>query len=301
MAFKQSRDPIIIFGAPRSGTTYLHSILNEHPDVYISHEARLFGWLHQSFKVITNKDDFLVTHREEFMEHLRVSYPKLIRNFYSKLKPQARYWGDKNPLSLTTANVGTLQTIVELFPGAKFIHIIRDGRDVVASLTRRHHSNGEPWADFLTAHHLWNGHIERGTVFSKTQAAEKYFELRYEDLIRDDLGMAVKLFQFLQIPMVDSVARFCESQQEKRTPFSLPTRDITNVAASDWSKVFDADQQCRSLKLIGANLIACGYETAPTLAAKLKKSPKKEGAQGRTSPARGVRQNAPRAARKLQR
>ena len=292
MAVNQSPDPIIIFGAPRSGTTYLQSILNQHPEVFISHEARLFGWLHQSFKVISNQDSFLVTHREEFIEHLRVSYPQLIRNFYSKLKPQARYWGDKNPLSLTKANVGALQTIVELFPGAKFIHIIRDGRDVVASLTRRLHSNGEPWADFLTAHVLWNGHIERGMAFGRTQAAEKYFELRYEDLIRDDLGVAGKLFQFLEISMVDSVARFCESEQEQRTPFSLPTRDISNVAASDWSKVFDADQQCRSLKLIGANLIACGYETAPTLAAKLEKSSMKGGAHGRTPLALGGRQNA---------
>jgi hypothetical protein len=42
------RDPIVVFGAPRSGTTYLEQILNAHPAVFISHETRVFAWLHHA-------------------------------------------------------------------------------------------------------------------------------------------------------------------------------------------------------------------------------------------------------------
>jgi len=269
MAIEQSPDPIVVFGAPRSGTTYVQRILDMHPDVFVSHETRIFAWLHQSLNVLTANHNFLVTSREPFIQHLRGAYPQLIRDFYRQLSPGSRWWGDKNPHYGDPVNAGCLETIVALFPGAKFVHIVRDGRDVACSLMRRTHPDGSPWVGFQAAHQVWNNHVMRGTSFGRGLPPEQFLEFRYEDLVRDDAGMATVLFQFLDVPLHDKVMRFCESQRERRTPLSTPTRDMTNVTASDWTTVLSPAQQRQSLELIGENLVAYGYETATSLAAKV--------------------------------
>src|SRR5262249_11042290 len=155
----QEQSPIIVFGAPRSGTTYLNKLLNEHPDVFIGHEIRLFAWVHDSLHVLTKQDRCLVACRDQFVRNLRAVYPQLLRDFYAANWPYARYWGDKNPHYAHPDNTGCLNTIVELFPDAKFIHIIRDGRDVVSSLIRKRHGDGRPWAGWERAHRVWLSHV----------------------------------------------------------------------------------------------------------------------------------------------
>jgi hypothetical protein len=258
--------PIIIFGAPRSGTTYLHQILNKHPDVYVSHETRVFAWLHQSLNVLTRRDDFLFTRRENFIEHLRTAYPDLIRNFYRAQFPGKKYWGDKNPHYADPKNLGCLNTIAEIFPGTRFIHIIRDGRDVVSSLIRKRNAEGKPWVEWEPAHRVWTNHISIGCNFGKTMPPEQYFEVRYEDLIADDVRYARRIFEFLGIPLHPAVIEFSESQQRERTPFSGPTRNLASgVTLSDWAALMEPSDQIRSLEILAPELIRRGYETESSL------------------------------------
>src|SRR5262245_51327649 len=121
------QSPIIIYGAPRSGTTYLCEILNHHPDVFISGESRVFLWVQASLNNLTQRSELLWYGRKVFVEHLRKQYPELIRGFYQELSPGAKYWGDKYPHYAAPVHRGCLETIRALFPSAKFIHIIRDG------------------------------------------------------------------------------------------------------------------------------------------------------------------------------
>ncbi len=72
-------DPIIVFGAPRSGTTYLTMLLNSHPEVFISQEIRLFVWLHQAVQVLPQDFRYVHNSREAFVAHLRLSFPDLVR------------------------------------------------------------------------------------------------------------------------------------------------------------------------------------------------------------------------------
>ena len=142
---EQRPDPIIVFGAPRSGTTYLQELLNMHPDVFVSHETRIFAWLHDAVSVLTHEDRCLVTYREQFIDHLRSALPQVIRDFYRSLAADAIYWGDKNPHYADWNNDGCLELIADLFPNARFIDLIRDGRHVVSSLLdadRRRHTLG---------------------------------------------------------------------------------------------------------------------------------------------------------------
>jgi hypothetical protein len=265
---EQRPDPIIVFGAPRSGTTYLQELLNAHPEVFVSHETRIFAWLHHALREATQNRRFLVTYRDEYVEHLRRELPATIRRFYRTLAPEARCWGDKNPQYPDRTNGDCLQTVAEVFPGARFLHIVRDGRDVVSSLVRMRDAEGAPWIAFDGAHLLWRELVENGCEFGGRLAPDRYLELRYEDLVTDDLAVAHALFAFLGLEAGPRVEAFCLSERAARTPFSRPTRDLAAGAdESQWLSVFSPEQRLRSLELIGGHLVRHGYETEVSLEA----------------------------------
>jgi hypothetical protein len=252
----RARSPIILYGAPRSGTTYLLRLLNQHPEVSISDETRLFVWAHASLRVLPEDDRFVHSSKDRFVEHLLATYPDLIRDFYRRLAPEARYWGDKNPHYADPIHDGCLDTISALFPETKFIHIVRDGRDVATSIIR----NG--WVDFDLAHQVWVSHVRIGRDFGEKQPSDRYFEIRYEDLVGDDVVGAQRLFQFLDIDIAPEVIAFCRAQMQSRTPLSSPTRNIhRGVATSEWGDLLPPDQRLQSLDILGEELVRLGYET----------------------------------------
>ncbi len=262
----QQPDPIVVCGAPRSGTTYTCRILNTHPQVFISHEIRLFTWVNRSLNVITKNEEVLLNHRDDFIEHAKASFPAMIRDFYRQKWPRAIYWGDKNPHYTDPHNKDCLWLVAELFPGARFVHVLRDGRDVISSLLRKRNEKGEPWADFEKAHRKWMNNTDIAMEFGRSVGADRYVEVRYEQLVEDDAEMARRLFDALDIPIHPSVLDFCRSQQGSRTPFSAPTRDLSEGAgSSDWRSVLSPDERIRSLDLIGGHLIKYGYETRESL------------------------------------
>jgi hypothetical protein len=256
-------DPIVLFGAPRSGTTFLNELLNSHPEVHITHEMRLFAWAHQSLVVSPKTSRFLVTYREEFAEHATQHFAGLIRNFYSAKWPHVRYWGDKNPHYADVWNRGCLDTVRRIFPGAKFIHIIRDGRDVVASLVRREHADGAPWADIETAAWAWHDHVTIGSAFGRKVGPESYYEIRYEDLVADGLRSARDICGFLGIPLDPAVEQFCLAEQATRSAFSSPTRDLSvgDAARSEWNQAVSEEDRVLAMHIIEPKLIELGYVT----------------------------------------
>jgi len=252
--------PIVVYGAARSGTTYLVQILNKHPQVHVSDETRIFAWAHDVLHRLTGDERTSYRKSEEFRDFLRRTLPATIRDFYRELAPGAVWWGDKNPHYVHPHNQGCLETVVELFPDARFLHIIRDGRDVVTSGLRG------VWTDFESVHRMWTSHLDIGCGFGGELSPERYFELRYEELIADDLAMASRIFAFLGLQLDPAVERFCLNQRQQRTPFCTPSRDIrADVAASDWSSYLDEDQQLASLELLGEHLVRFGYITPQDL------------------------------------
>jgi hypothetical protein len=240
----------------------LQAILNSHPEVYISHESRIFAWLYETVNVLTARDDLVLTHRDEFRRHLREGLPSVIRGFYGSIAPGARYWGDKNPHYADARHGDCLELISELFPRSQYVHIVRDGRDVVASLVRQRNSEGAAWVDFEGAHRLWISMVERGRAFGQAIGSNRYCEIRYEHLVADDVAVTRELFAELGIPWDRNVEEFCAQQRCQRTPLSHPARnlEVGNVATSDWKTIFSQAEQERSLALLGNTLTRHGYE-----------------------------------------
>ncbi|MDB5071556.1 MAG: sulfotransferase [Candidatus Eremiobacteraeota bacterium] len=78
------------------------------------------------------------------------------------------------------------------WPGARFVHVVRDGRDVAAS----HLRGGRPWGyrSIEEAASGWAGVVDAA---ARTVAPDDIFELRYEDLVADPPGALRPLFAFL--------------------------------------------------------------------------------------------------------
>ena len=252
--------PVVVCGAPRSGTTYLVSLLNSHPLVHVTNEARLFDWVERAVGATRDPDVNVGAEGSAFAAHVKDGLPELVRSFYRGLAPEALVWGDKNPHYLEPGREGVLELALELFPQLRVVHLVRDGRDVVTSLVRH------GWASFEEAHALWRGFVGRGRTVGWSLPPGRYLELRYEDLVRDDLAAAERLLGFLGLPPADEVTSFCARQREQREWVGEPQRDVARGAlASAWRETFDRGQLLASVEELADLLVATGYETPDSL------------------------------------
>lgn len=121
------RNPIIILGAPRSGTTMLGDLLSEHPTLALSVEPR-FTWRYGNDR----KSDML--NRDDATPAVKRHIRKTFANFVRKE-------GKERLVEKTPSNALRPEFVLEIFPDAKFIHVIRHGLDSILSIrdiTTRH-------------------------------------------------------------------------------------------------------------------------------------------------------------------
>ena len=98
---------------------------------------------------------------------------RLVYSCYARSKGKLRY-GDKTP-----RYVRKLELISRVFPEARFVHVIRDGRDVALSLLER------DWGPktIEQAASLWRKRVRAGRRAGAILGRRCYIEVRYEDLV----------------------------------------------------------------------------------------------------------------------
>ena len=181
-----------VVGVGRSGTTLLRMMLDAHPELAIPPETHFAPGLIERAHEGAGADalvDEIVGARgwADFgiqAERLRERVTALeeggaatvLRAFYGLCAEREgkRRWGDKTPIY-----VRSMRPIGGELPEARFVHLIRDGRDVVLSRRARGMGAGKPIADTADR---WRRRIEE----ARTQARRlrgRYLELRYEDLV----------------------------------------------------------------------------------------------------------------------
>jgi hypothetical protein len=100
-------------------------------------------------------------------------------------------WGDKTP-----HYVGEIPLLIELFPDAQVIHIIRDGRDVALSWLR---TQFEP-RNLYTAARMWKEMVTKGRRDGAVLSGHCYMELRYETLLAEPEATMREVCEFLNEP-----------------------------------------------------------------------------------------------------
>ncbi len=143
------RDKQLVFlvGAPRSGTTWLQLLLSRSPSVVTAQETDLFNVFLRPMVVEWNRyretgEPLSLTEvlsDEEFRTLLR-SVSGFVFAKIAQAKPSATVVLEKTP-----NHVNCWREILDLWPDAHFIHIIRDPRSVVASLRHASKTWGPAW------------------------------------------------------------------------------------------------------------------------------------------------------------
>lgn len=265
-----SNSPIIIGGCARSGTTLMRVILDSHSNIFCGPESNIFLPLRiRTRKCIKNlswKFDVSVREIRNLLDDSRCS-SEFIEKFFirvSNLRGKKR-WGDKSP-----KNVLRLNDIFKHFPRAKFIHMIRDGRDVACSLRtfpKRKMVDGKiiplntdrPIEDCIKR---WVHDVNIGR---KYRGDPRYIEVKYEDLIFITEKTLKELFMFLEETFEKKILRYYEVQDSTREITKFPQnieamQPMYNKSVSRWRKELD-DEEIRLFKKLGGSLlINLGYE-----------------------------------------
>ncbi len=228
---------VFIVGCPRSGTTLLRRLVDTHPHIAIIHQSRFIPYFFERRRgltpeglVTTKLVDRLLEARgvknletsRELLESLveaeePVSYSTFVTgvfDLYGKGRGK-RLVGDKTP-----AYVRSIPTLHALWPEARFVHIIRDGRDVCMSAInwrKADHALGRfsAWTEdpITTAAVWWEWHVRLGREDGESLAPKLYHEVRYEELVSRPAKTCETLCDFLGIPYYDAMLKFHEGRE----------------------------------------------------------------------------------------
>jgi len=230
-----------IFGRPRSGTTLLTTLFNAHPNVRIAPEFPVMLFLYQHFRKVKIWDEAtirsFVDHVFEYskfslrrVENLKLDkevivgellkykevgsiqlFLKSINYFaYSVYDKEETLWiGDKNPIYSIYIN-----RIRNIFPDSKFICIIRDYRDNYVSIKKLAEKDIAVEAPVLTLQVARWRYFVRLFLDCKRRFPDKYYILRYEDLVTEQEKTFRSLSEFIGLPYDPSVFDFYKKKDE---------------------------------------------------------------------------------------
>ena len=285
------RPPVpFIVGTGRCGSTLLRLMLDSHPELAIPDELIFLPALVQLAGTGAGPDELvqLLRHHRSWPSY-QVDAARILeqacgmagspieatlRAFYESYAARfgKRRYGDK-----TIVNVQYIALHRELFPEARFIHLVRDGRDVAVSMRglwwgfRSHAEAASHWASVV------------GTVRAEGALSGNYLEVRYEDLVRDPETVLRRICDFIELPWDERMLRYRERAASRLDEIPIGTATdgsaipaevirrthlLTSEAPTDsrigrWREVLTPPELRQFELLAGPLLIECGYLTAP--------------------------------------
>ena len=206
--------PIFIAGSERSGTTLLRLMLHAHPRIAIPPQTKylrklykrrlLFGnlqkkknreklavWFFDHFDKSTKMNDLEIDQdsvRKGVLESKSLGAALAVPWICYAKKHGKERWGDKRPYY-----IHHMEKLRQLYPDAQIIHLIRDSRDVIASLKKM------PWWNNSLNYSAfnWKLAILHGINARMNTKLDEYLELRYEDLLAEPERELQRVCQFL--------------------------------------------------------------------------------------------------------
>jgi Sulfotransferase family len=264
------RSPVMILGHGRSGTSLLQGLLRKHLRISSGTESqfipryyyRLPGYgdlsdgdnLRRLVSDVSKERWFertrkfgFVTSADAIVEDVREkSFRGVLNAIFGQLSRHQRMvrWADKTP-----EYVYHLPVLGSVFPDARYIHIVRDGRDVALSVF------AESWGpkNTTTAALEWVHSIELTRAFATTLPASQFMEVRYEDLLSRPVEVFGRLIEFLRIPDHDKLLAHIESR--------IAT-DLKSGNFNKWKSAMSRKDITRFDSLAGYLLAHYGYETS---------------------------------------
>lgn len=276
-----ARQLFFIAATEKSGTTWLQLMLDAHPNVVCRGEGQfasklapvLYQALNDYGTFIDGLNSNVFSELQPFPGFDAADQAALVRFAAARLwakcgvNEDTRAVGEKTP-----ANIRCLPTLRHLFPGCKFVFIVRDGRDVVVSgyahLRRQHGALGEePIVNYARrVAKIWTADIER----AKTAMAERPDEtilVRYEDLHAEPEGPLSDVLSFLGVNSAaervsDCIAagRFSRLSGGRERGQENPSSQFRKGIVGDWRAGLPPEARAVVEEEAGAALRSLGYE-----------------------------------------
>jgi hypothetical protein len=173
--------------------------------------------------------------RRELALRLRLFFP--LRNMP---------WGFKNPRTMLI-----LPFLHEMFPDMKFVHVVRDGRDI--SLGNEFASRNRYRTAFLTQNEMclsaeeamilfWGRSNQRSMEYGRQHMPGRYLQMRWEELCADPVRKTAELLEFASCPVADAgrIARIVRKPSSIGRWMSFPERVRRNVHSrgARWLSMF---------------------------------------------------------------
>ena len=224
----EARPPApFVVGLTRSGTTLLRMMLDAHPLLAVPPETHFVPNLIKAARAEQGTDGMLAAMtsnrtwedfgigESEIRERLDAvsagDAAGAVRAFfeaYAEKQGKPR-WGDKTP-----AYMLSVQRIGRTLPESRFIHLIRDGRDVALSQTARALNEQPPPAEQAAR---WVKRIRKSREQASSLKGPRYVEARYEDLVRDPETTLRRICEFVDLPWDEAMLSYHERAAERLT------------------------------------------------------------------------------------
>jgi hypothetical protein len=257
--------PFFIVGVPRSGTTLLRQLLRGHPRLAVPPESHFVPAALRAadgaaaLQVVLGSEHFAewsidpaaVTEQAHATDMSPAAVVRSAFEAYAAAQDRPR-WGDKTPAYLMH-----LPLLAQAFPGARFVHLVRDGREVAVSWR-------DAWwgpDDVLLAAHQWRRMINRSAADSERLPAGSRIQVRYDALVTDPKAELTRILAFLGEEMREglldsgdrSAADRSAAPREHRRLLEPPRPQVR-----DWRASCSPREQARVEALVGPTMRRLG-------------------------------------------
>lgn len=171
--------------------------------------------------------------------------------YASTIKKDFKIWGDKNNFHLNHLN-----DLLDLFSHARFLHIVRDGRDVACSyLEVMNCKTNSPYAPSLKTNISdiateWSNNVIKTDCFMRTLPAKRAMTIKYEDLVSEPSKVITSICEWLRIPFEDNMLCFYQENKNKKLEPDMTIdwkkrtlEPISNVTVGRYLNMLNKDER----------------------------------------------------------
>jgi len=267
---------VFIIGAPRSGSTWLTSLLAQHPSIVTCQHLKLFDYLHYLDRWYQWKANFsfvvapgpapAVPGLGRTVSHFLPPARRdaLLRDFARgvldsliSVRPGVSVVVDKTP-----ENALRCELILRVFPDAYMLHVVRDPRSVFCS-QRAASRSWAPW-EFPTrpvdGAKYWLEHLDGAREAAKL--TERYLEIRYEDLKENGPATLQQIHSWLGLVADKTACRraveLCSKDYTSQIT-ELPKGFVRHPPGGGWQEELSSSNARVIEYLAGDRMIRAGY------------------------------------------
>ncbi len=297
-----TREKFFILGHARSGTTLLMRLARLHPDVHCNYQAHFFTRKPLLKSLVDSPEiEEWLTRKSNRWNRGRDLSPLVLRataDFIMEreaARAGKRIVGDKSPSS--TIHGAAVRDMHAIYPDAKLVYIVRDGRDVLISERFR---NFVEESKFLSAEDKriiadlradpasftdgrrsiftesfirrvaqgWVTNLRESDDEARRLYGKNYFSLRYEDVLKNPFKEMSKLWKFLGVKTIHkSLEKVVQAEMASNPDEEWQAKRDEGIAsflpkgqAGNWQRLFSAGDKSVFKEAAGEMLVKWKYE-----------------------------------------